>query len=118
MRMDSTLPGENRSRCIYCGATDPITSDHVPPQSLFPSPAPSDLITVPACKRCNGGAAKDDEFFRLVLVMNEKTKGNAAREALMPAVKRSLLRFRAQGFASTFWSSTHSMERITPDGLY
>jgi hypothetical protein len=90
----------------------------VPPQSLFPSPAPSNLITVPACKSCNSGAAKDDEFFRLALVMNEKTRGNAAREALIPGVKRSLLRFRAQGLASKFWSSTRSMERITPDGLY
>lgn len=105
-------------RCVYCDSSNPTTSDHVPPQALFPSPAPNNLITVPACKDCNGGAGKDDEFFRLVLIMNEKTKGNAAREALMPAVKRSLLRFRAQGMASNFWSSTQVAQRFTADGLY
>jgi hypothetical protein len=117
-KMYSNLLAETWSVCTYCGSPNPTTSDHVPPQSLFPSPAPDNLITVPACKSCNNGAAKDDEFFRLVLVMNEKTKGNAAREAIVPAVKRSLLRFRAQGLASKFWSSTRSMDRFTADGLY
>lgn len=116
--MNSSQKAGRGSCCIYCGSPNPTTSDHVPPQSFFPSPAPNNLITVPACKRCNGGAAKDDEFFRLVLVMNEKTKGNPAREALVPTVKRSLVRFRAQGLASKFWSSTRSVGRVTADGLY
>jgi hypothetical protein len=116
--MKSRLQADNRGQCIYCGRQGPTTSDHVPPKTLFPSPLPKNLITVPACRECNSAFSKDDEFFRLVLVIDEKTKGNPAREALVPAVKRSLARFRGQGLASALWSSTQSVERITAEGLY
>jgi hypothetical protein len=40
-----------------------VTHDHVPPKSFFPQPRPSNLITVPSCNDCNGGAAKDEDYF-------------------------------------------------------
>jgi 5-methylcytosine-specific restriction endonuclease McrA len=60
--------------CAYCHATDDLTDDHIPPQNLFPKPRPSNLnlITVPACRKCNGSASKDDEYFRYCLCMCEK----------------------------------------------
>lgn len=51
--------------CYICGATDDLTRDHVPPKNLFPDPKPSNLITVPCCRRCNVGFSKDDELFRI-----------------------------------------------------
>ena len=53
--------------CVYCGEWRELTHDHVPPRSLFSKPRPSDLITVPSCRPCNGGASKDDEYFRLMI---------------------------------------------------
>ncbi len=58
-------PGE----CVYCGQTRPLTEDHIPPQCLFGPPRPGDLIRVPSCTECNGGASKDDEYFRTVMVL-------------------------------------------------
>src|SRR2546426_12101235 len=53
--------------CIYCRTAKADTRDPVPPDLLFPSPKPSNLITVPACKPCNQGFQKDDEVLALVL---------------------------------------------------
>jgi hypothetical protein len=55
------------------------TRDHVPPDVLFPSPKPSNLITVPACKPCNQGFQKDDEVLALVLssLMGTNTAGRS-----------------------------------------
>ena len=38
--------------CVYCnGISD--TRDHAPPKCLLKRPLPSNLITFPACKKCN-----------------------------------------------------------------
>ena len=54
--------------CAYCGNLA-TTRDHVPPQNLFPQPWTNDLITVPACKRCNNYPSRDDEYFIWVLTL-------------------------------------------------
>ena len=74
----------NSISCTYCGKPKPETTNHIPPACLFPSPRPSDLITVPCCLDCNGGASKDDEYFRMMMVMR--------RDATHPAVPSSCLR--------------------------
>lgn len=53
--------------CVFCGKRPATTRDHIPPKSVFAKPLPSDLITVPACGRCNGGASGVDERFRVLL---------------------------------------------------
>lgn len=53
--------------CAYCGEWRELTRDHVPPQSLFGRPRPSDLITVPSCFFCNNGASIEDEHFNFML---------------------------------------------------
>lgn len=50
--------------CIYCGSSDNLTSDHVPPKCLFPKPR-GPQITVPACRTCNQSYQKDDEYFAM-----------------------------------------------------
>jgi hypothetical protein len=53
--------------CVYCGASGKLTKDHVPPKCLFPTPRPTDLITVSACEKCNGSFSADDEYFRIAV---------------------------------------------------
>lgn len=54
-------------QCIYCGAKDDLTRDHVPPKNLFIKPYPPNLLTVPACKDCNESYTLDDEYFRIAV---------------------------------------------------
>jgi len=60
-----TPPNSRRQLCAICGAAAATTDDHVPPKNLFPKPRPNDLITVPACLRCNNVGSKHDEEFRV-----------------------------------------------------
>lgn len=55
------------SQCVLCGAIGEVTKDHLPPKSCFPSPKPNNLITVRACKNCNGGRSLLDNKFSLFL---------------------------------------------------
>lgn len=56
--------------CGFCGTTAPTTRDHVPPKSIFPTPRPNDLITIPSCPVCNQGASESDELFRSYLSLH------------------------------------------------
>jgi hypothetical protein len=112
----------NRKRktgqCVHCGQTGYISDDHLPPQNLFPLPRPNNLITVPSCDKCNSGASKDDEYFRLWLVSRENAKGHPARDAVYPTMRRSLRKKAAPGFAKAFLSKLEPTERFTPSGIY
>jgi hypothetical protein len=61
-RSDNTL-----GLCYLCGIRQATTADHVPPKVLFPPPRPSDLLTLPACLKCNSGFSTDEEELALSL---------------------------------------------------
>lgn len=52
--------------CVYCGK-QATTRDHVPPRSLFESPYPNNLKTVPSCADCNSGFSLDEQYFLVLL---------------------------------------------------
>jgi hypothetical protein len=56
--------------CAICGIEKATTMDHIPPKGIFAKPRPQNLITVPACKKCNNAASKDDEDFRAHLSLH------------------------------------------------
>jgi len=47
--------------CAYCGG-DPDTRDHVPSKIFLDEPFPTDLPVIGACKECNNGFSKDEEY--------------------------------------------------------
>jgi hypothetical protein len=57
-----------RGLCIYCQQRPADSDEHVPSKGLFRKPYPPNLWTVPACRECNNSFAKDEEYFRLLLV--------------------------------------------------
>lgn len=57
----------NPRLCAICGFREASTRDHIPPRGVFPRPLPVRMITVPACRECNNGAADQDEAFRTYL---------------------------------------------------
>lgn len=61
--------------CYLCGGVA-ATRDHVPPKSFFETPRPGNLITVPACEKCNTRFSKDEEWFRShILAMSYSDRG-------------------------------------------
>ncbi|SRR5579885_3291940 len=90
------MPNHPRPKsCAYCGRTKNLTKGHVPPKSLF-AVRPHDLITVPSCRNCNGGAAKDDEYFRLIIATRHDAGDHPEANRLLPTMLRSLENPRAR----------------------
>ena len=104
--------------CAYCGLEDFLTKDHIPPKSLFASPRPANLITVPACMRCNAGASKDDEYLCLVLSLSEEVDGNPDAAAAKEHSLRALGKIRKTGFARRFFRTVREIDDVSPAGLY
>ncbi len=80
---------ENES-CYICG--EPATTrDHVPPQAIFSAPKPTNLITVPACERCNHDSTLDDEYFRWFITTSSSDMTQAPQlvyDRIFPRAKK------------------------------
>jgi hypothetical protein len=104
--------------CIYCGSSPAATADHVPPRTIFAKPYPPNLKTVPACRPCNEGFSKDDEYFKQWLTVPDLAKGHPDREGVVGSVVRSLNRREAPGLRRMFQASTFPAERYSEAGIY
>lgn len=104
--------------CAYCGRTDELTKDHVPPKTIFGKPRPTDLITVVACRECNNANSMDEEYFRLKLCMGEQVGDDAVARNNREVVFRSLTRSQASRLKKSFIADTHRVELRTPSGIY
>jgi hypothetical protein len=62
--------------CVFCGKLPAKTKDHIPPKGIFPKPRP-ELITVPACLRCNRGTSRIEETFRVYLSLRVGVNNDA-----------------------------------------
>jgi hypothetical protein len=107
-----------RDMCAYCGSKDDLTTDHVPPKSLFPKPRPSNIITVPACRKCHFDTSEDDEYFRLMLLVREDVGEHPKAQANLDPIFRSLKRKEAEGLRKSFSQSISMVELHTTGGLY
>ncbi len=82
--------------CVYCDAEPSATMDHVVPKSLFPRPLPAEMVTVPACQRCNNEKSRDDDYLRDMLVIDiENTLHPVAQRLLAGEMSRSARRNRS-----------------------
>lgn len=104
--------------CVYCGKRSKLTKDHIPPKNLYAKPRPCNLITVPCCNDCNSKASKDDEYFRLNVVMRDKTEGVYEAECLKETVFRSLKRKESIGFKNEFINRVGRRSCFTPAGIF
>lgn len=68
MNTRSNLPitAHGEPLCVYCGILAD-SKDHAPPKCLMLSPLPSNLITLPACRKCNNGFSFDENVVRAFL---------------------------------------------------
>lgn len=112
---DANFPNDY---CVYCGSTKELTNDHIPPKALFAKPRPSNLITVRSCRSCNGGASKDDEYFRLMISMRNDTGDHPAVRKNLPLIYRSLEKPSKKGFQRALFGSMGEIEIVTPSGFY
>jgi hypothetical protein len=117
--MPEARPREARDFCVYCGGVDDLTDDHVPPQGIFPKPRPpGGLVKVRACRACNGGASKDDEYFRLMLCLSQDVGESPEAQKHWEPILKSLTREQARGMASALFRSIHPVQAMTWGGVH
>ena len=106
--------------CVYCGIR-PSTSrkgDHVVPRALFVEPLPSDMVTVPACQRCNREKETLDSYLRDSLVSDIAASGNlVARQLLEGKVAKAVARNRSPFFTAAF-AGAQRKPIYSPVGIY
>ncbi|MBX7046001.1 MAG: hypothetical protein K1X86_09200 [Ignavibacteria bacterium] len=55
----------------------------MPPESFYLKPLPANIVTVPACDKCNRDYQKDEEYFKLMVVSKDGTGANPKFEVLV-----------------------------------
>ncbi|MFM5135422.1 hypothetical protein [Aeromonas rivipollensis] len=76
--------------CIFCGGSSD-TRDHVPSRILLDAPYPENLPVVGACKTCNQGFSKDEQY--LVCLLESVFAGSTDPERIRrPSVARAMKR--------------------------
>lgn len=76
--------------CAYCGQPRASTVDHIPPKLFLARPYPENLLTVPACKKCNTSFQADDEYTRFVVSIDFRADKHPDVQGKRPSLIRSL----------------------------
>lgn len=108
----------NKKTCIYCGICENMTDDHIPPKALFPEPRPSNMLTVPCCKKCNKSFSKDDEYFRTTLVSQASVWSDPNVQVVNEKLLRSMSRPEAAAMARAIRKSLHVVDVTSHGGIY
>ncbi len=116
--------------CVYCDK-DATTQDHTPPRCLLKRPLPSNLLTLPACQKCNTGFSFDEEVVRSILTLvsshpdliaerqgsGRLSRALARNERLRNVIGQSY-RDGKYHFTSEIFTSFERVLRKTVQGLY
>ena len=103
---------------MCCGSRRQIGRDHVPPKVLFGRPLPSNLITVPACWRCNQIFSKDDEYFASILSIENSAHRQPQAAERWERFVRGLQRPRAAQFRTACLKNLKPIDLYTEGGVY
>lgn len=100
--------------CCLCGKHGVVTRDHVFPKNLFPPPRPN-LITSPACAKCNNDLTKDEEYFRACILVGKAYEHPTGR-ALWETKVRDSFNSRP-GFRALLASQSRLATLEAPNGM-
>jgi hypothetical protein len=105
-------------RCTYCGSLDD-TRDHVPSRVLLDAPLPENLPVVPACKACNSGFSRDEEYLACLVecVVAGSTDPDDMRRPAVAAILRRSPALRARIEAAKSVSDGHIQFDVEPERI-
>lgn len=103
---------------MYCGREAILTEDHIPPKALYSSVLWSQLLKIPSCLECNGGASKDDEYLRTIIGLSAKGERDEILKPVSDAAVRSLVRPEATGFRASILNGITETFVSGPEGIF
>jgi hypothetical protein len=90
-------------RCVYCGSQQDLTKEHVPARLFLEKPYPKNLKTIQACKSCNSGFSKHEEYLLNVFVEISSNAALLAKKESGGTVFKA--RVRSTLLRERIWSS-------------
>jgi hypothetical protein len=103
--------------CAYCGCEAILTVDHIPPKTLYPKHLWSQLLKIPSCVPCNGGASKDDEYLRTMIGLSAKGERDEILKPISDAAVRALTNPDAPGFRQSILKGLEQTFILGPGGI-
>lgn len=83
--------------CLYCGAINPDTREHVPSKILLAKPFPENLPVIAACWSCNNSFSIDEEYVACIVacMMSGTTEPEHIKNERVMSIlsKKKALRF-------------------------
>jgi len=107
---------KSKIKCVYCKTSDANTDDHAPSKNLFHDTSVVSFITVPACKICNAGFSKDEEFFRNFVCNLGLENSTNAQKLFTSKITRSIQ--RKPRLAESMFQKMQLVDVYTPGGIY
>jgi hypothetical protein len=104
--------------CVYCGEIRPVTRDHVIPRTLFATPPPPNLITVPCCLECNNEKSKDDDYLRDILTADIYANAHPIARSIFEGKVIKSVRRNSSDFARVATTSARTNPIYTKRGVY
>jgi len=92
--------------CVICNERPADTIEHAPAEMFFDRPLPLDRVKVPACRICNNGSQKDDEYLREFLMALRSAPASQATENVRQRTIRNLHRPGRGGLLARFMKAT------------
>ena len=102
--------------CVYCGNKPGSTRDHVPPQNLFPTPKPVNMVTVPCCEDCQARFKKDEDVFMAWITFGPAGESPAGKLLWEQKLKRTYK--KDSGVKKVIGRSFKQVNLETPGGIY
>lgn len=97
--------------CVFCG-TPSDTREHSPSKVFLSSPYPTDLPTVPSCKKCNNSFSSDELYTALLLELLKAEFYGEKYEFSKDTLKRLSVRGEGSVAKETF-QSLHTERRYS-----
>jgi hypothetical protein len=107
--------------CIYCGGNE-STRDHVPSKLFLDTPYPENLPVIGACRPCNNGFSKDEEYLACLIeaAVSGSTDPSAVRRSRIAKIfaRSPELRMRIEAAKATtqsgvsFYPEAVRVERV------
>jgi len=109
---------QKKGTCAYCGKEAFVSDDHIPPKNLFAHPRPSNLITVPSCKKCHDNTSKDDEYFLHILSIRMDVHEHPDAKQNWKAIFESLRRLSNYKYVKYLFNERRKVDLFSRSGLY
>ena len=108
-------------KCYLCRGENADSDDHIPPKNIFLEETRAygkGLITVPSHKKCNKRNERDDEYFRIFLLIPSCRQNEFAQKLWNNKIYKQIHRPECKGFKKYLSNNLIPVDVFSKGGIY